>query len=112
MLDIIIISIMCSFLFLFFCVAFGFVCWFGAREEGEEEQNSEQDWYERIIEKNRQRKGPEGSEKIGLPVGEGKKQQERSDHKKGAQTIVFRENAQRIRCPKGSTKWTKNVLTE
>ena len=41
---------MCSFLFLFFCVAFGFVCWFGAREEGEEEKNSEQDWYERIIE--------------------------------------------------------------
>ena len=46
----IIISIMCSFLFLFFCVAFGFVRWFGAREEREEEQNSEQDWYERIIE--------------------------------------------------------------
>jgi hypothetical protein len=54
--------------------------------------------------KKRQRRGPEGSEQIGLPVGEGKKQQEQSDQKKAAETIVFRENAERIRCPKGSTK--------
>ena len=54
--------------------------------------------------KNRQRRGPAGSQKIGLPVGEGEKQQERSDQKKAAQTIVFRENAERIRCPKGSNK--------
>ena len=54
--------------------------------------------------KNRQRRGPGGSQKIGLPVGEGEKQQERSDQKKAAQTIVFRENAERIRCPKGSKK--------
>ena len=64
------------------------------------------------LRKRRQRRGPEGSEKIGLPVGEGKKQQEQSDQKKAAETIVFRENAERIRCPKGSTKWTKSVLTE
>ena len=39
-----------------------------------------------------------------MKFGEGKKKQEQSDQKKAAETIVFRENAERIRCPKGSTK--------
>ena len=57
--------------------------------------------------KNRQRRGPGGSRKIGLPAGESKKQQERSDQKKAAQTIVSRENAERIRCPKRQQKMNK-----
>ena len=68
-------------------------------------KNSEHDGYERRIEeKTDNGRGPAGSQKIGLPVGEGETQQERSDQKKAAQTIVFRENAERIRCPKGSKK--------
>ena len=39
-----------------------------------------------------------------MKFGEGKKKQEQSDQKKAAETIVFRENAERIRCPKGSIK--------
>jgi hypothetical protein len=39
--------------------------------------------------KTRQRRGPEGSEQIGLPVGEGKKQQEQSDQKKSSRNDSF-----------------------
>ena len=98
-----------------FCVAFGFVC-FALRCNGQDiapwmrlqKVQKKKQRTRRVRAKNRrkkrQRRGPEGSEEIRLPVGEGKKQQEQSDQKKAAETIVFRENAERIRCPKGSTK--------
>ena len=54
-----------------------------ARKEGEEETTVKKTGTsEEAKKQKRQRRGPEGREKIGQPVGEGKKQQEQSDQNK------------------------------
>ena len=54
-----------------------------ARKEGEEETTVKKTGTsEEAKNKKRQRRGPEGSEKIGLPVGEGKNSKSKATRKK------------------------------